>query len=75
LISIIKHLAKHGITIEILELHQSSIATGNDSDALTLIEYRTPTGTGWAGGRDTSVLTASLNAVLQAARATKANPK
>ncbi|OZV77286.1 2-isopropylmalate synthase [Micromonospora echinospora] len=61
-------LREHGIAVEIVSLHQTSLTTGNDSEALTLIEYRDANGTHWAGGRDRSVLTASVNAVLQAAR-------
>jgi 2-isopropylmalate synthase len=65
-------LEEQRIGVEILSLHQSSLKTGNDSDALTLIEYRNSAGTHWAAGRDRSVLTASVNAVLRAARATAA---
>lgn len=61
-------LREHGIDVEIVSLHQTSLTTGNDSEALSLIEYRDANGTHWAGGRDRSVLTASVNAVLQAAR-------
>ena len=61
-------LAEHGYPIDILSLHQTSLTEGNSSEALTLIEYRTSTGTRWAAGRDRSVLTASVNAILRAAR-------
>ena len=61
-------LGEHRMPIDILSLHQTSLASGNGSDALTLIEYRDPAGTRWAAGRDRSVLTASANAVLSAAR-------
>ena len=60
-------LARHGIDIEVLGLHQSSVGTGNDTDALTLIEFRNGDDTRWAAGRHRSVLTASLHAVVRAA--------
>ncbi|SDM04518.1 2-isopropylmalate synthase [Microbacterium azadirachtae] len=62
-------LAAHGAPIEILDLQQTSLGAGSDGEALTLIEYRGAHGTGWAAGRDGSVLTATLNAVLTAANA------
>ncbi|GAA1324047.1 2-isopropylmalate synthase [Leucobacter albus] len=60
-------LAAQGAPIEVLELHQSSIGQGNDSEAITLIEYRHPGGVGWAAGRDRSTITATLAAVMAAA--------
>lgn len=60
-------LATHGIVVDVLSLHQTSLSAGADSDALTLIEYRAGANTRWAAGRHRSVLTASVNAVLQAA--------
>ena len=60
-------LADAGVAIEVLELHQSSIGTGNDSEAITLIEFRHAGGTSWAAGRDRSTLAASLGAVIAAA--------
>jgi len=60
-------LTDHGIEVEVLDLHQTSIGAGNDSQALTLIEYRHPEGTGWSAGRADSVLAASMNAVITAA--------
>ena len=62
-------LARHHIHIEVLGLHQSSIGTGNSTDALTLIEYRSDEHTGWVAGRHRSVLTATLDAIIRAARA------
>ncbi|SOC89624.1 2-isopropylmalate synthase [Curtobacterium sp. 314Chir4.1] len=61
-------LADHDIDVEVLSLHQTSLAAGAGSDALTLIEYRAGANTGWAAGRHRSVLSASVHAVLQAAR-------
>jgi 2-isopropylmalate synthase len=63
-------LAEQQVDVEILALHQCSLTSGTDSEALTLVEYRNSTGIHWAGGRDRSVLTASVNAVLRAAGAT-----
>ncbi|WP_305068542.1 MULTISPECIES: 2-isopropylmalate synthase [unclassified Leucobacter] len=60
-------LAELEVPLEIVSLHQTSLATGSDSDALTLIEYRDGTSTHWAAGRDRSVLTASVLAALCAA--------
>jgi 2-isopropylmalate synthase len=61
-------LAAHGLCVDVLSLHQSSVRAGNDSHALTMVEYRTATGRRWAAGTDRSVLTATLNAVLRAAQ-------
>jgi 2-isopropylmalate synthase len=62
-------LRESGVPIEILSLHQTSLSAGAGGDALTVIEYRAGEGTAWAAGRDRSVLMASVNAVLGAARA------
>ncbi|WP_240191280.1 2-isopropylmalate synthase [Microbacterium hominis] len=59
-------LARHGFAMEILSLSQTSIGTGADSEALTLIEYRRGSRTAWVAGKDRSVLTASLTAVMNA---------
>ncbi|MFK4791128.1 2-isopropylmalate synthase [Microbacterium sp. ZW T5_56] len=53
--------------IDVLSLHQTSIGRGADADALTLIEYRSPAGVGWAAGRHRSTVTATAQAVLAAA--------
>jgi 2-isopropylmalate synthase len=55
-----------GHPIEVLSLHQTSIGTGDSSDALSMVEYRAPGGAGWAAGRHRSVLTATLHALLAA---------
>ena len=60
-------LAERGAPIEVLELHQSSIGSGNASEAITLIEYRAASGVAWAAGRDQSTLAATLEAVMAAA--------
>ncbi|MCO1340266.1 2-isopropylmalate synthase [Kocuria polaris] len=60
-------LAHIGYTIDILSLHQTSTGAGSDSEAITLIEYRHRHRTGWVAGKDRSVLTASLIAVINAA--------
>ncbi|ERK70115.1 2-isopropylmalate synthase, partial [Leifsonia aquatica ATCC 14665] len=51
-------LTAHGLPVEVLGLHQTSIGEGADSQALTLIEYRDGAATRWAAGQDRSVLTA-----------------
>ncbi|GAA0422092.1 2-isopropylmalate synthase [Leifsonia naganoensis] len=60
-------LTAHGLPVEVLGLHQTSIGEGADSQALTLIEYRDGAATRWAAGQDRSVLTASLAALAGAA--------
>jgi 2-isopropylmalate synthase len=65
-------LREHGVPVEVLSLHQTSLASGAGSDALTLIEYRAAAGVGWSAGRHRSVLTASVEAVLRAAGAGRA---
>jgi 2-isopropylmalate synthase len=60
-------LSTHGIDLEVLELHQTSIGAGNSTDALSLIEFRRGTQTGWAAGLHRSVLEANFTAVLRAA--------
>ena len=57
-------LAQIGFAIEILNLHQTSTSAGNDSEAITLIEYRDDRGTTWVAGKHRSVLTATLTAVV-----------
>ncbi|GAA1138798.1 2-isopropylmalate synthase [Microbacterium natoriense] len=65
--SLVAALASGGIQVDVLSLHQTSIGHGTDSDALTLIEYRIGTESGWAAGRARSVLDATFAAVLRAA--------
>ncbi|WP_442928402.1 2-isopropylmalate synthase [Microbacterium sp. LB16] len=60
-------LSGHGIAVDIVNLHQASMGSGNDSEALTLIEHRTADGSSWSAGRGRSVLTATLSAVIAAA--------
>ncbi|GAA3942455.1 2-isopropylmalate synthase [Microbacterium soli] len=67
-------LDAHGYRVEILSFHQTSIGTGDDSDALTLLEYRTENGTAWSAGRERSVLAASMDAVITAATAVERAP-
>jgi len=59
-------LLEADIRVEIVSLHQTSLASGSDGDALTLVEYRADGGTHWAAGRHRSVLEASIAAVLRA---------
>ncbi|MCC2032613.1 2-isopropylmalate synthase [Microbacterium allomyrinae] len=62
-------LARIGLTVEVLSTHQTSIGAGNDREAITVVEYRNGQRTGWVAGKDKSVLTASLIAILSAAMA------
>ncbi|WP_425313214.1 2-isopropylmalate synthase [Microbacterium esteraromaticum] len=57
-------LEQRGFPVEILNLHQASTSAGNDSDAITLVEYRHGPRTAWVAGKDRSVLTASLTAIM-----------
>ncbi|WAA64835.1 2-isopropylmalate synthase [Microbacterium oxydans] len=61
-------LAAEGFPVDVVSLHQTSVGTGDDSDALTLLEHRTADGIEWVAGQGRSVLTASLSAVMAAAR-------
>lgn len=63
-------LADAGSPIEILGLTQHSVDKGAGSSAVSYVEYRVGGRTGWAFGRDTSVVAASLEAVMNAANAT-----
>jgi 2-isopropylmalate synthase len=64
-----KALSAMGLPLEILDLHQSSAGEGAGSRALSIVEYRGPGGSGWAAGLAASVLGASMEAVIAAARA------
>jgi len=70
--ALVHALGAQGIDVEILSLHQSSMRSGADAEALTIIEHRTPDGPAWVAGRDRSTLTATLNAVIRAANITAA---
>ncbi|ROQ07718.1 2-isopropylmalate synthase [Curtobacterium sp. PhB172] len=67
--AVVELLAGCGTAVDIVSLHQTSRTTGSASAALTLLEYREGAGVHWAAGRHRSVLAASVEAVLQAARA------
>ncbi|MDJ0363407.1 2-isopropylmalate synthase [Rhodococcus sp. H29-C3] len=65
--SLIEALAAHNRYVDVLGLTQTSVRSGNDSDAVTMLEYRTADGSGWSAGVDRSVLTATLDAVIRTA--------
>ncbi|OJU41493.1 MAG: 2-isopropylmalate synthase [Microbacterium sp. 69-10] len=65
--ALVDGLRAQSIPVDILSLHQSSMRSGADAEALTLVEHRTATGTAWTAGRDRSTLTATLAAVIRAA--------
>ncbi|WP_167735548.1 2-isopropylmalate synthase [Rhodococcus sp. 1R11] len=65
--ALVDALSAHGRHVDILGLTQTSVRAGNDSDAVSMLEYRTATGSRWAAGIDRSVLSATLDAVLRAA--------
>jgi 2-isopropylmalate synthase len=60
-------LASRGIAVDVLSLHQTSVGSGDDAEALTLVEYRDGPVTRWAAGRDRSVPGATLAAAIRAA--------
>ncbi|ROR80379.1 2-isopropylmalate synthase [Plantibacter flavus] len=60
-------LADHGVHVEIVSLHQTSLSAGSGAEALTLLEIRRGAETVWAAGRHRSVLEASVRAVVNAA--------
>ena len=62
-------LSAHGIMIEVLGVHETRVGTGNDSETLVLVEYRTAEVTCWAAGKDRSPLAATQHAVIRAANA------
>ncbi|MDF2917535.1 MAG: isopropylmalate/homocitrate/citramalate synthase, partial [Microbacterium sp.] len=70
--ALVEALTRGGIALDILSLHQSSLRAGADAEALTLLEYRGPDGPAWVAGRNGSVLTASVDAVVRAANAVAA---
>ncbi len=62
-------LDAQSIRIDVVSLHQTSVGSGADSEALTLLEHRTADGGAWSAGRDRSVLSSTLSAVIAAATA------
>ncbi|MBF6337985.1 2-isopropylmalate synthase [Nocardia abscessus] len=60
-------LAEAGYPIEVLGLTQQSIEPGNDSAAITYLEYRSGKHIRWSCGRSDSVIAATLAAVVGAA--------
>ncbi|MEV3921895.1 alpha-isopropylmalate synthase regulatory domain-containing protein [Actinomadura coerulea] len=59
-------LASAGIKVEVLRYAEHSAGTGQDAAAVAYAECRVDGVTRWGAGRDTSVLTASVQAVLSA---------
>ncbi|MDF2560453.1 MAG: 2-isopropylmalate synthase [Microbacterium sp.] len=60
-------LDARGIHVDVVSLHQTSVGSGNESDALTLLEHRYPGGSRWTAGQGRSVLAATMSAVIAAA--------
>ncbi|MFI6689239.1 2-isopropylmalate synthase [Streptomyces sp. NPDC050485] len=68
-------LSAAGISVDILDHSEHSTGAGPDSPAVAYAECRVDGVIRWGAGRDTSVLAASVNAVLAAAnRAGRARP-
>ncbi len=70
--ALVAALARNGIEVEVMGLHQTSVGNGATSDALTLVQHDVDGRAEWAAGRSRSVLTASLDAVIRAANAVRA---
>ncbi|MFJ2534162.1 2-isopropylmalate synthase [Microbacterium maritypicum] len=66
-------LDAQSIRIDVVSLHQTSVGSGADSEALTLLEHRTADGGAWSAGRDRSVLSSTLSAVIAAANRIRAD--
>jgi 2-isopropylmalate synthase len=62
-------LAAAGLPVEVLGLTQQSLAAGSAAQAITYLEHRCGDRVAWAAGTGTSVLEASLAAVVTAAGA------
>jgi len=62
-------LGTHGIAIDVLSLHHTHAGSGQEREALALLEFRDGQATRWAAGRDRSVLGATLAAVIRAVTA------
>jgi 2-isopropylmalate synthase len=60
-------LGQINVELDVLSLHRASTDSGEDGDALTLVEYRHQSEIGWAAGRNSSALTATLDALVTAA--------
>jgi 2-isopropylmalate synthase len=66
--ALVHALRKVGVEIEVLDYAEHALTAGTDASAVAYIEARDGDGTvRWGVGMDTSVLTASLRAVLGAA--------
>ncbi|QUH05847.1 2-isopropylmalate synthase [Saccharopolyspora erythraea] len=65
--ALVRMLAEHGRDVQIVNLVQQSVGTGDRARAATYLEHRMGTTTRWAVGIDDSVIAASLAAVLGAA--------
>ncbi|MBO2462324.1 2-isopropylmalate synthase [Actinomadura violacea] len=65
-------LAAAGVKVDVLQYVEHSTESGHDSPAVAYAECRVDGVTCWGAGRDTSVLTASVQAVLAAVNRAKA---
>jgi 2-isopropylmalate synthase len=61
-------LARHDITIDVLSVSQTSVKSERGGNVLALVEYRDADGTHWAAGQDQTAATATVSAVVNAAR-------
>jgi 2-isopropylmalate synthase len=65
--ALIRILAGAGLPVDVLGLTQQSLTPGSAAQAITYLEHRCPDRVAWAAGNGTSVLEASLAAVIAAA--------
>lgn len=68
--ALIAALANAGIAVDVLSVAHTPVKTGRGGSVLSFVEYRDDDGTHWAAGRDRTTLTATVSAVVNAARRT-----
>ncbi|MFB8407130.1 alpha-isopropylmalate synthase regulatory domain-containing protein, partial [Streptomyces sp. NPDC055912] len=59
-------LARAGIAVDVLDFSEHSVATGSAGEAVAYASCRVGDRTAWGAGLDTSVLSASVQAVMSA---------
>lgn len=63
-------LANAGIAVDVLSVAYTPVKTGRGGSVLSFVEYRDNNGIHWTAGRGHTTLTATVNAVINAARRT-----
>jgi 2-isopropylmalate synthase len=67
-------LAGHDIMIDVLSVSQTSVKSERGRTVLALVEYRDADGTHWAARQDQTAATATVSAVVNAARRQAGSP-